>query len=107
MIEDKWRQVEKITPFDADSLEMDVMELPIEDLNIEEGTAEVYTSKSDFINVRKSIAELWYHITEADIHFFAENTIILSWEDREVFERIIETLNEDEDVDQVYHNVYE
>jgi hypothetical protein len=37
---------------------MDVMELPIEDLNIEEGTAEVYTSKSDFINVRKSIAEL-------------------------------------------------
>jgi transcriptional/translational regulatory protein YebC/TACO1 len=76
-------------------------------LNIEEGTAEVYTSKTDFINVRKAIVELWYHIAEADIHFFAENTITLSWEDKEVFDRIIDSLNEDEDVDQVYHNVAE
>ena len=105
MVEDKGRQIEKITPFDAESLEMEVMELPIEDLNIEEWTAEVYTSKADFINVRKAIIDLWYHVTEADIHFFAENTINLSWEDREAFDRILEALNEDEDVDQVYHNL--
>jgi hypothetical protein len=36
MVEDKGRQIEKVTPFDAESLEMEVMELPIEDLNIEE-----------------------------------------------------------------------
>ena len=107
IVEDKGRQIEKVTPFDSDTLEMEVMELAIEDLNIEEGTAEVYTSKTDFINVRKAIVELWYHIAEADIHFFAENTITLSWEDKEVFDRIIDSLNEDEDVDQVYHNVAE
>jgi transcriptional/translational regulatory protein YebC/TACO1 len=58
MVEDKGRQIEKVTPFDSDTLEMEVMELAIEDLNIEEGTAEVYTSKTDFINVRKAIVEL-------------------------------------------------
>ena len=84
---------------------MQVMELPIEDESIEKGSAEVYTSKADFITVRKAIAELGYHITEADIHFFAENQISLTGEDVEIFERILEALNDDEDVDQVYHNV--
>ena len=105
MVEDKGRQLEKITPFDPEELEMQVMELPIEDESIEEGSAEVYTSKADFITVRKAIAELGYHITEADIHFFAENQISLTGEDVEIFERILEALNDDEDVDQVYHNV--
>ena len=86
---------------------MEIMELPIEDLNIEGQTAEVYSSKNDFIELRKSIAELGYHIAEADIHFFADNQISLSGEDREIFDHILEALNDDEDVDQVYHNLTE
>ena len=107
IIEDKGRQLEKITPFDPETLEMEIMELPIEDLHIEEQTAEVYSSKNDFIEVRKAIAELGYHIAEADIHFFADNQISLSGEDREIFDHILEALNDDEDVDQVYHNLTE
>lgn len=67
-----------MVPFDAEELEMQVMELPIEDVVIEAAIAEVYTSKADFINVRKTISELGYHVSEADIHFFAENQISLS-----------------------------
>ena len=107
MVEDKGRQLEKITPFDPETLEMEIMELPIEDLHIEGQTAEVYSSKNDFIEVRKAIAELGYHIAEADIHFFADNQISLSGEDREIFDHILEALNDDEDVDQVYHNLTE
>ena len=51
IIEDKGRQLEKITPFDPETLEMEIMELPIEDLHIEGQTAEVYSSKNDFIEV--------------------------------------------------------
>lgn len=107
MIEDKGRQIEQITPFDAEALEMEVMELPIEDVSIEGQSAEVYTSKTDFISVRKAVSELGYHIAEADIHFFAENLVSLTGEDKEVFDRILEALNDDEDVDQVYHNLGE
>ncbi|GHW02427.1 putative transcriptional regulatory protein [candidate division SR1 bacterium] len=103
--EDKGRELEKVEPFNADQLEMDVMELAISDVSIEDGTAEVYTEKADFITVRKQISELGYHIAEADLHYFADNTINLSGEDLEKFERISDALSEDDDVDHVYHNV--
>ena len=105
IVEDKGRQLEKITPFNPEELELQLMELAIEDLSIEDGVAEVTTSKSDFITVRSKISELWYHIAEADIHYIADNQVSLSGEDLEVFEKIVDAINEDEDVDHLYHNV--
>ena len=105
IVEDKGRQLEKITPFNAEELELQLMELAIEDLSIEDGVAEVTTSKSDFITVRSQISELWYHIAEADIHYIADNQVSLSGEDLEVFEKIVDAINDDEDVDHLYHNV--
>lgn len=105
IVEDKGRQLEKITPFNAEELELQIMELAIEDLSIEDGVAEVTTSKSDFITVRSQISELWYHIAEADIHYIADNQVSLSGEDLEVFEKIVDVINDDEDVDHLYHNV--
>lgn len=105
IVEDKGRQLEKITPFNAEELELQIMELAIEDLSIEDGVAEVTTSKSDFITVRSQISKLWYHIAEADIHYIADNQVSLSGEDLEVFEKIVDAINDDEDVDHLYHNV--
>ncbi len=105
IVEDKGRQLEKITPFNAEELELQIMELAIEDLSIEDGVAEVTTSKSDFITVRSQISELWYHIAEADIHYIADNQVALSGEDLEIFEKIVDAINDDEDVDHLYHNV--
>ena len=105
IVEDKGRQLEKITPFNPEELELQLMELAIEDLSIEDGVAEVTTSKSDFITVRSQISELWYHIAEADIHYIADNQVSLSGEDLEVFEKIVDAINDDEDVDHLYHNV--
>ncbi|MBF0981606.1 YebC/PmpR family DNA-binding transcriptional regulator [Candidatus Gracilibacteria bacterium] len=105
IVEDKGRQLEKITPFNAEELELQLMELAIEDLSIEDGVAEVTTSKSDFITVRSQISELGYHIAEADIHYIADNQVSLSGEDLEIFEKIVDAINEDEDVDHLYHNV--
>ncbi len=101
---DKWREIENVEPFDADKLENEVMELAISDVIIEGQTAEVYTDKADFITVRKQIAELGYHIAEADLHFFADNTVDLSGEDLEKFMKILDALEEDDDVEKVYHN---
>ena len=105
IVEDKGRQLENITPFNPEELELQLMELAIEDLSIEDGVAEVTTSKSDFITVRSQISELWYHIAEADIHYIADNQVSLSGEDLEIFEKIVDVINEDEDVDHLYHNV--
>ena len=55
--------------------------------------------------MRKQISALGYHITEADLHYFADNVVSLSAEDLERFMRMYEALEEDDDVDHVYHNV--
>ena len=103
--EDKGRSMEKVEPFDAEKLELEIIELPINDISIEEWIAEVYTEKTNFIEIRKQISALGYHIAEADLHYFADTTITLQEEEGEKFRKIIETLEEDEEVDHVYHNV--
>ena len=103
--EDKGREMEKVEPFDTENLELELMELAISDLSVEDGVAEVYTEKADFIWVRKSISELGYHVSEADLHFFADTTVSLNGEDLEIFSKISDSLEEDDDVDHVYHNV--
>lgn len=103
--EDKGREMEKVDPFDAEQLELEVMELSISDLSIETDIAEIYTEKADFIEVRKQISALGYHIAEADLHYFADTTVTLQGEEEEKFRKIYEALEEDDDVDRVYHNV--
>jgi len=44
-------------------------------------------------------------MAEADIHYIADNHVSLSGEDLEIFEKIVDAINEDEDVDHLYHNV--
>lgn len=105
IVEDKGRQIEKVIPFNAEEIELELMELAIEDLNIDGDIAEVSTAKTDFVTVRTQIAEMGYHISEADIHYIADNTVSLSGEDLEIFTKILDAVNEDEDVDHVYHNV--
>ncbi|MDR0369830.1 MAG: YebC/PmpR family DNA-binding transcriptional regulator [Candidatus Peribacteria bacterium] len=103
--EDKGREMEKVEAFDSEKLEVEMMELAISDLSIEDGIAEVYTEKSDFIEVRRQISGLGYHISESDLHLFADNLVLLSGEDLSIFHTILENLQEDDDVDHVYHNV--
>jgi transcriptional/translational regulatory protein YebC/TACO1 len=103
--EDKGREMERVDPFDVEKLEMELMELAISDLSIEEGIAEVYTEKADFIEVRKQVLSLGYHISESDLHFFADTVVTLVGEDLEKFTRMLDTLQEDDDVDHVYHNI--
>ena len=103
--EDKGRQLEKVTPFNDEEVEMAMMDLSITDVSVEDWVAEVYTTKTDFLTVRKQIEELWYHITEADLHYFADNTVTLEGHDLEVFNHLLDNLNDNDDVDHVYHNV--
>lgn len=105
LIVDKGREIEKVEPFDPQQVELDIMELPISDLSIEASSVEVFTEKADFITVRTQIVALGYHIAEADLHFFADTLVDLSGEALETFMKILEQLEDDDDVDRVYHNV--
>lgn len=101
----KWNEVTSTLPFDSDLLENQVLELDIEDYIIEDDVCRVITSKANFIQVRNALEELWYNFTAADLIWTSTNQADVSDEDLEKIDKIIEILEDDDDVEQVYINI--
>lgn len=101
----KWNDVVDVLPYDVSKLENDLLSLDIEDFQEEQWVCRVITSREAFIGVRKALDELWYSITDAEFQYLPQNEITLWDLDLATFERIVEALEEDEDVDSVYTNV--
>ena len=67
----------------------------------------VYTEVNDFNNAKKALEDAFKDITfEIDeIAYYPKNTVTLEGADKEKFERLLEMLDEIDDVSNVYHNV--
>jgi len=104
-IQDKGKTVEKILPLNKAELEERAMELPISDIEIEKNTVIIYADKKDFATVHDWLKNLHYHTTEADIQFIPENTVTLNEESTQKLYKLLDALEEDEDVDYVWHNL--
>lgn len=101
----KWNEVKTVLPFDNDQLENQVLELDIEDYAIEDGVCRVITSKNNFIQVRNALESLWYNFANADLIWTSTNQADVSDEDLEKIDRIVELIEDDDDVEQVYLNI--
>ena len=100
----KWNNVETVEELDNDLLEEDIMETDVEDYDLSEDGARIVTEFEDFINVSKFFQEKSYKIESAEIEFIAKNTVNLSKEWEEKLDRLIDALEDNEDVDSVFHN---
>lgn len=101
----KWKEVETVLPLNQEEIEMEVLDLPIDDISVEDGTAVVFTQKVEFAEVSKAMDALGYHILESDLQFIPQNEISLSWEDYDQLNILVEALENDEDVDKVWTNL--
>ncbi len=104
-VQDKGKTIEKVLPLNKEELEERAMELPISDIEIEENSAIIYSDKKDFSAVQEWLAQHHYHMAEADIQFIPENTVKLNEENTEKLYKLLDALEEDEDVDHVRHNL--
>lgn len=81
-------------------------EIDVRDVVDEEGQVIVYGEPEDFNAIQEALKEKG--ITEfsvAEMQMIPQNEVILTGEDLEKFEKMIDVLDELEDVQQVYHNV--
>ena len=81
------------------------MDLPISDFEVEGDSVVIYTDKQHFAQLQTALADLHYHMLESDIQFLPENTVTLTPEGVNKLYTLLDTLEEDEDVDQVRHNM--
>gem|GEM_PF-2496258 len=100
----KGNDVETLEELDNDLLEEDIMETEVEDYDLSEDGARIVTEFEDFINVSKFFQENSYKIESAEIEFIAKNTLKPSQEGEEKLDRLIDTLEDNEDVDSIFHN---
>lgn len=101
----KGKEVETVLPLNQEEVELEIMELPVDDISIEEWTAVVFTAKANFAEVSKAMDALGYHILESDLQFLPQNEISLTGEDLNQLNILVDALENDEDVDKVWTNV--
>lgn len=81
-----------------------ILEADAEDLQTEDEFFEIQTTVESFETVRKAIIESGLNIENASLQWIAQNYINVSGEDAEKVVRLIEALEDSDDVQNVYTN---
>ena len=90
---------------DADDLMMMALDAGAEDFSEEEDSFEILTSPDDFSKVRETLEKEGIPMAGAEITMIPQNYVTLSDEnDIKFLNRTLDLLDEDDDVQAVYHN---
>jgi len=90
---------------EADELMMLALDAGAEDFAEEDDSFEILTSPDDFSEVRQKLEDAGIPMAEADVTMIPQTWVALSDEgDIKKMNRILDLLDEDDDVQYVYHN---
>ena len=92
------------TTMDEEELMMLALDAGAEDFNSSEEVYEITTEPSDFSVVREKLEESGLEFLEADVQMVPTTTVSLDEKGQEKMERLLEKLDELDDVSNVYHN---
>lgn len=103
LLNQNWKEIEKIHDFDEE-FENFLIDSDVENFEIDNNTARVVVSIQELSSFLKKLEGNSYKIEEYGIEFMPDTTIDLSEDNLKRLEKIVEALEEDEDVDEVFHN---
>jgi len=90
---------------DLEELELDLIDFGLEDIDENDGEIFIYTEFEDFGNMQKALEDRNIEVTSADFQRFPTTTVDLTEEQEEEVNKMIEKMEEDDDVNNVYHNI--
>ena len=90
---------------DLEELEMELIDAGLEELENDEGTLTVTTDFSDFSNMQKQLEIMNIELESSELQRFPNNTKTLVGEEAKSVLKLIDKLEEDEDVQNVFHNM--
>ncbi|MCB0652762.1 MAG: YebC/PmpR family DNA-binding transcriptional regulator [Saprospiraceae bacterium] len=102
------RGVFKLDPegLDPEELELDLIDFGLEELKIDEdGVIELFTAFEDYGKLQKALEEKNIEVKESELIRVPGHTTSLSDEEVEEVIRLIDKMEEDEDVLNVFHNM--
>lgn len=97
--------IERTVELDEDTMMELVLESGAEDVITEEDSYEIRTAPSDFSAVRKFFEEKNYEFLEAGVMMIPNDKVTLSEEQLVSFNKMLDMFDDNDDVQEVYHNV--
>lgn len=89
---------------DEEELMMIALEAGAEDITSDDEIFEITTEPSNFAEVREKLEEQGLSFVEAEVQMIPTTTVVLDEKGQEKMERLIDNLDELDDVMNVYHN---
>ena len=109
----KWKNVATLVPLDTDELEMTLLESEATDRefeNIAEDDSQeqigalITTTRDGLLSTQALLESNNYSITHSWLIFVPQNLIDVSEREQEKLERLIDALDDDDDVDTIWHS---
>ncbi len=97
--------IERTVALDEDTMMEYCLEAGAEDYTVEDDVYEVYTTPENWSEARKYFESKGVTFLEAEIKMIPQNFITLDTEKLATFTKMLDKLNELDDVQDVYHNV--
>jgi YebC/PmpR family DNA-binding regulatory protein len=96
--------IEKSGDIDEDELMMEALEAGAEDFSSEDEYFEILTSPEAFPQVRDTLESKGFTFASAEVTMLPQNTVKLEGDDAVKMQRLIDALEDNDDVQNVYHN---
>jgi YebC/PmpR family DNA-binding regulatory protein len=96
--------IEKTDAIDEDALMEAALEAGMEDMQTYEDSYEILTDPEDFNTVKDALADAGYEFVEADVENIPSTETTPKDEDITNLKKMIEALEDNDDVQKVYHN---
>ena len=98
--------IERSASIDEDELMMEALDAGAEDFNALDDVYEIYTAPTDFSVVREALEAKGLSFLSAEIGMFPQNTVDATKDEElvEKIEKMLERFDDDDDVQDVYHN---
>ena len=97
--------IERTPELDEDTLTEYAIDAGAEDVGTQEDVFEVYTEVPAFSEARKCLEEKGLTFLQAEITMIPQSKIVLPDDKLETFRKMLDKLEENDDVQDIYHNV--
>jgi YebC/PmpR family DNA-binding regulatory protein len=93
-----------VSDHDPDEIELAAIEAGAEDIREDEGSLEIVADPSAFEDVRSAVEQLGVTVENAEVTMLPKQTVPIGEDRASAVLRLVEALEEDDDVQQVYAN---
>ncbi|MDR2009403.1 MAG: YebC/PmpR family DNA-binding transcriptional regulator [Bacteroidales bacterium] len=98
-------ELEKPENIDFEELELELIDAGAEEIEIEDNTITITSAMEDFGNINKKLEELNINVTNAELQRIPNDTKELPVNEAKSVLKLIEILEDDDDVQKVFHNL--